>query len=191
MDPNKKNSGSLVGGVLLIVFGLLALASQLFDGFNFWNNLWPLIIIGAGLVFFAGMFAGGKSAASLAVPGAIVTTVGLILFVQNLTGNWESWSYGWTIILMAVGLGFFIAGKYGGNEHYRQSGLRVLMIGAILFVVFGVFFGMFYNSFGLSNIVFPSLFILLGLYLVLKRTGIFPNARANNQMNETTAEEQS
>jgi hypothetical protein len=188
MDTNNRNGGSLVGGGMLILFGLLALASQFTAGMNFWGNLWPLIIIGVGLMFFVGMFTGGKSAAGFAVPGSIVTTVGVMLFVQNLTGHWESWSYGWTIILMAVGLGFFIAGKYGENEHYRQSGLRVLTIGAVLFVVFGAFFGMLFSSFGLSRMVFPSFSILLGLYLVLKRSGIFPNARTNNQTNETTSE---
>jgi uncharacterized membrane protein YfcA len=110
------------------------------------------------------------------------------LLVQNLTGHWESWSYAWTLILMAVGLGFFIAGRYGENEHYRQSGLRILMVGSVMFVVFGAFFGMFFNSFGASRMVFPTLLIVIGLYLVLKRSGILPNTYRKNQPNETTTE---
>jgi len=188
MDIKNRNTGSLVGGVLLIVFGLLALASQLFSGFYFWGNLWPFVVIGVGLVFFAGMFVGGKSASGLAIPGAIVTTVGSMLFVQNLTGHWESWSYGWTIILMGVGLGIFIAGQYGGNESQRQSGLRVLKIGAVMFLIFGAFFGMIFNYLGLSKIIFPAVLILLGIYLVVKRSGMLPDARRENQANETKTE---
>lgn len=184
MDTNHKNNGSLVGGSMLILFGLLALASRFTVGMNLGGNLWPLIIIGVGLMFFVGMFVGGKSAAGFAVPGAIVTTIGVTLLVQNLTGHWESWSYAWTLILMAVGLGFFIAGRYGENEHYRQSGLRILIVRSVLFLVFGMFF----NSFGASRMVFPSFLILLGLYLVLKRSGVFPFARAKNETNETTTE---
>ena len=32
------------------------------------------------------------------------------MFLQNLTGYWESWSYSWTVILVLVGLGIFIMG---------------------------------------------------------------------------------
>lgn len=173
MESNKRSSGSLVGGVLLIIFGLMALASRWLGGFGLLGNLWPLVIVGIGALFFVGMFVGGKSMYGLALPGAIITTIGLLLFVQTLTGYWDSWSYAWTLILTSVGLGFYIGGRYGENEHYRQSGLRILKIGAVLFLIFGAFFEMLHNFMGLSNIVFPSVLILLGLYLVLKRFGVF------------------
>ena len=99
---SKRNTGSLVGGSLLIIFGVLALLGKLFQNFNFWNTFWPFFIIGIGLLFFVGMFAGGKSVSGLAIPGIIITTIGLMLFYQNITNHWESWSYGWTVILMAV-----------------------------------------------------------------------------------------
>ena len=59
----KRNSGALVGGLILIVLGLLALFGQIFRGFQFWSYLWPVIIIAFGGLFFVGMFAGSKSAA--------------------------------------------------------------------------------------------------------------------------------
>lgn len=183
METNKRNTGSLVGGAMLILFGLLALASQFLDKFDFWAKAWPLVIIGVGLMLFAGMFMGGKSTAGLAIPGSIVTAVGLILFFQNLSGRWESWSFAWTIILMAVGFGFFIESQYSGDEDHRRSGLNILKIGAILFLVFGAFFGMLFNYFGWSRFAFPVALVLLGLYLVLTRSGIFPS--------KTTTEEKS
>lgn len=185
---SQRNVGSLVGGGLLIIFGLLALVGQLFRGFNFWNTFWPFFIIGFGLLFFVGMFAGGRSVSGLAIPGAIVTTIGLMLFYQNLTGHWESWSYGWTVILMAVGLGIFIMGTWGQNSTQRAAGLRVLRIGLVMFIIFGAFFELIFTSgmpFGLRSIIFPAALILLGLYLVLTRSGFLPG-RSTDTGSETT-----
>jgi hypothetical protein len=185
---SQRNVGSLVGGGLLIIFGLLALVGQLFRGFNFWNTFWPFFIIGFGLLFFVGMFAGGRSVSGLAIPGAIVTTIGLMLFYQNITGHWESWSYGWTVILMAVGLGIFIMGAWGQNSTQRAAGLRVLRIGLVLFIIFGAFFELIFTSgmpFGLRSIIFPAALILLGLYFVLTRSGLLPG-RSTDSGSETT-----
>ena len=174
---SKRNTGSLVGGSLLIIFGILALLGKLFQNFNFWNTFWPFFIIGVGLLFFVGMFAGGRSVSGLAIPGTIITTIGLMLFYQNLTNHWESWSYGWTVILMSVGLGIFIMGMWGQNLSQRAAGLRVLRIGLIMFVIFGAFFELIFTAgrpFGLRSIFFPAALILLGLYLVISRSGLLP-----------------
>lgn len=178
----QRNAGALVGGSLLIIFGLLALAGQLFRGFNFWSTFWPFFIVGIGLLFFIGMFAGGRSLSGLAIPGTIVTTIGLMLFYQNISGHWESWSYGWTVILMAVGLGIFIMGQWGQNLSQRSAGLRVLRIGLVMFIIFGAFFELIFTAgdpFGLRSIIFPAALILLGIYLILTRSGLLSGRAAD------------
>ncbi len=182
METRPRNTGSLIGGVLLIVFGLMALLSQVFRAFDFWGTFWPFIIVGVGAMFFVGMAAGGKSAAGLAIPGSIISVIGLMLFVQNLTGHWASWAYGWTVILMSVGLGIFIMGAWSGNAEQRRSGASVLRIGLFLFIIFGAFFEMLFNSSSaLSDYVFPVGLMGLGLYLVLKRSGLLPAKRPDDQ----------
>ena len=179
---SQRNAGSLVGGSLLIIFGILALLGKIFQNFNFWNTFWPFFIIGFGLLFFVGMFAGGRTVSGLAIPGSIITTIGLMLFYQNITNHWESWSYGWTVILMAVGVGIFIMGAWGQNQSQRAAGLRVLRIGLIMFIIFGAFFELVFTAgrpFGLRSIVFPAALILLGLYLVLMRSGLLPSRSEN------------
>ena len=171
----KRNNGALVAGSILILFGLLALLGQLFRGFNFWDRLWPIVIIGIGLLFFVGMLLGGKSIAGLAIPGSIITMLGLMMFVQNLTGYWESWAYAWTVILIAIGLGIFIMGLYSGNEGPRRSGLRLMKTGLILFIIFGAFFELIFSAtqpFGLRQVVFPAALILVGIYLIIDRSGL-------------------
>ncbi|MBF8285494.1 MAG: hypothetical protein HW378_4409 [Anaerolineales bacterium] len=176
MITQRRNIGGLVGGSILIGLGVLFLLAQFFN-FMAWQFLWPFIVIGAGGLFFVGMLAGGKSAAGLAIPGAIISVIGLMLLYQNLTGHWASWSYGWTIILVAVGLGILIMGAWTGNAQQRQSGLRVVGIGVVMFVIFGAFFEFLLSGFGgsaLRQVFFPVLLILLGLYLVIRRTGLWP-----------------
>lgn len=182
METKPRNAGSLIVGVLLVTFGLLALASQLFRGFDFWGDFWPFIIIAVGVMFFAGMFAGGKSTSGLAIPGTIITGIGLILLVQNLTGHYESWSYAWALIIIFVGLGVFIMGWWGGNPGQRRTGNGLMRLGLILFLIFGAFFEMLFRSFTLADYVFPVGLILLGLYLVLRRSGLFTRKQAQDQL---------
>ena len=191
---SQRNVGSLVGGALLIIFGALALVGQLFRNLDFWGTFWPFIIIGFGLLFFVGMFAGGRSVSGLAIPGSIITIIGLMLFYQNISGHWESWSYGWTVILMSVGVGIYIMGMWGQNSSQRAAGLGVLRIGVILFIVFGAFFELIFTAgrpFGLRSVIFPVGLILLGAYLILSRTGLlsFGSPKADSESTENTLED--
>lgn len=191
---SQRNTGSLVAGSLLIIFGALALVGKLFQNVNFWETFWPFFVIGVGVLFFVGMFAGGRSVSGLAVPGTIITTIGLMLFYQNITDHWESWSYGWTVVLMSVGLGIFFMGLYGQNDSQRTAGLGVLRIGLVLFIIFGAFFELIFTAnmpFGLRSIIFPVGLILLGLYLVLSRSGLLPGKKTDEpEIIENTMEEE-
>lgn len=191
---SQRNTGSLIGGSLLIIFGVLALFGKIFQNYDFWGTFWPFFVIGVGLLFFVGMFAGGRSVSGLAIPGSIITTIGLMLFYQNITSHWESWSYGWTVILMSVGVGIFIMGIWGQNTTQRAAGLRLLRLGLILFVIFGAFFELIFtagNPFGLRSVIFPVGLILLGLYLVLSRSGLLPGRSddTSSESIENTLEE--
>ena len=177
MQRNRSNAGSLVAGAILIVFGLLALAGQLFPIIN-WGFIWPLFIVGFGSLFFLGMVAGGKQAAALAIPGSIISGIGLVLLFQNVTGHWESMSYFWALIILFVGFGMYVMGWYGGDVDQKRSGFRVMKVGLILFIIFGAFFELIFSSFG--NLVFPVLLILLGLYFVLSRSGLFRAKKEEN-----------
>ncbi len=177
MNTDRAHNGALIGGTLLIGFGLLSLVSQIFRNVLDWSYLWPLSIVIAGGLFFAGMFFGGRSVSGLAIPGTIVGGLGLLLLYQNLTSHWESWAYSWALIVLLVGLGIFLAGLYGRNEGQKQSGLKVMKIGFILFIIFGAFFEMIFSmdrTLGLRGTLFPSLLILLGIYLIVRRLGLLP-----------------
>jgi hypothetical protein len=177
MQTNRSNVGALIGGALLIGFGLLSLVSRVFVNLD-WGFLWPFIIIGLGALFFIAMFAIGKGGAAFAIPGSIVGGIGLVLLFQNITRHWESMSYFWTLIILFVGLGIYIMGWYGEDDNQRRSGAKLMRVGFILFVIFGAFFEMIFSSF--NSLIFPILLILLGLYLVLARSGLFRKNEGSN-----------
>jgi hypothetical protein len=182
MQTNRSNVGALVGGALLIAFGLLALAGQVFRSLN-WDFFWPFIVIGFGLLFFLAMFAGGKGSAAFAIPGSIISGVGLVLLFQNITRHWESMSYFWALIIMFVGAGIYIMGWYGGDEGQKKSGAGVMKVGLILFIIFGAFFEMIFRSLG--GMLFPIMLILLGGYLILTRSGLLSGGKKNESHDES------
>lgn len=179
MNENR-NYGALVFGLVLICLGALALFERLFEGTRFWGMLWPFIIIGFGALFFVGMFLLGKSFAWMAIPGSIIATNGLMLFLQNLTGHWETWSYSWTVIIMSVGVGIYIMGAWQGNTSRRRAGLKLFEVGAVLFVIFGAFFEIIFSlgaPEGLRGYVFPVALLILGTYLIVRRSGLLPRPK--------------
>lgn len=164
---------SLIVGLALVGLGVLFLLQQLFD-WSVWDALWPVIIIAFGGLFFAGMVAGGKGAGPLAIPGSIITVIGVILFTINLLDRWEAWAYTWGLIVAAVGLGLAINGWWSDLPGLRRSGLELLRVGVFLFVLFGLFFEvLIFGSFQLDTWVGPALLIVFGLWLLVRRSGLW------------------
>lgn len=165
------NAAPIIGAVLVIL-GLLFFAQQ-FINVDLGDYLWPFFIIVPGLLFFVAMVAGGRSAGGLAIPGSIITMVGLILLGQNLTGWWQSWAYAWALIFpTAVGLGMLIQGWWSGEPHLFQTGLRFVAVGLGLFAVFAIFFELVLGigGFGgLGSVLFPLLLIVAGVFLLFGR----------------------
>ena len=166
---DSRNRGSLVGGLVLVLVGLFLLVLQLAPTLVNFLRLeltWPFIIIGIGLLFFVGIFVWGRSSAGLAVPGSIVTGIGLLLLYQNWSGNWESWAYAWALIPGMVGVGAILAGLIEGKSPRRavDAGSGLILISLILFIVFGFFLG----GDLLSRWAVPVLLLVGGFWLLVR-----------------------
>lgn len=157
---NRKTN--LVGGIILILLGLLFLAREIAPQyFQFWE--WPFFIIGLGVVFFIWAIVSGTG--GLAVPGAILSGIGGIFYYQNMSGDWESWSYIWSLIPAFVGVGVMIGGLI--DKNYKDAfsgGLTLIVISAILFLVFGSAFGLDLEF----TQYWPVLLIALGLISLVR-----------------------
>jgi len=162
MDKGKRTS--IVGGAILILVGSLLFAGQILPEFmpDFWEIFsWPWIIIGIGLILFILGAALGEP--GLAVPATIVSGLGGILAYQWYMGDWQSWSYIWTLIPGFVGLGIVLMSLLGGDASVKD-GSTLMFISFIMMAVFGSFFG----AVGMAGKYWPVLLILLGVVLMVR-----------------------
>jgi hypothetical protein len=166
------NQGATVGGIVLIGLGVLFLLQQAI-GFDVGHYGWPLFIILPGLALLAGYAFGPRAAAGLAVPGCVLTTIGLMLAIQNAFDLWPTWAYSWTLIVAAVGLGLSLQGERLQQPRVVRSGIYLFEGGLVGFVVFATFFELILDldhfAVGqLRGVVGPAVLILAGLYLLLR-----------------------
>ena len=161
-------------GIVLIALGAIFLLGRFVD---LGAALWPLFVMAPGIALLAWAFLGGRSSAGLAVPGSIVTMVGLVLFIQNVTGRFDTWAYAWGLIVAAVGVGTWLYGSLADKEKEMTDGARTAMVGLALFAGFGVFFefviGLGGRSAVLGGWLVPVLLIAAGAALLFWRR---PNA---------------
>jgi len=152
---------SLVGGLLLIVLGILFLVARLVPAFQLWWS-WPMLIMGVGVFLLVLGLATG--APGMAVPACIVGGIGCLLYWQNLSGRWDSWSFDWTLMPGFVGVGLVLAGLLGEKpgESIRAGGI-LLVISLAMFLVFGSFLG----GPKLLGPYWPVLLVALGVLLLL------------------------
>ena len=169
----------MILGVILIVLGSVFLLANV-TGFRL-DIAWPLFIIVPGLVLLGASFiVRGEGGGGMAVAGSIVTTVGLILAVQEATGLYATWAYAWALVAPAsVGLGLFLYGTLTGRRDMASGGLGALGVGLALFLGFGLFFE---GVIGLSGDRIPELqslvpVALVGLGAILVLGSLFGRAR--------------
>jgi uncharacterized integral membrane protein len=169
MDRSKRST--LVVGILLVLIGAYFILGNLVPAFNVWLNVsysWPLIIlaVAAGLLVL-GLILGVPD---MTVPAAIVGGIGAILYYQNLSGNWASWSYMWALIPGFSGIGMVLAHVFGARDRYSlASALDTIGTSLVLFVVFGAFFGAFKFLGNYWPLLLVAAGVLLGLRTLVRK----------------------
>jgi hypothetical protein len=161
----KQNRSNLALGIILLLIGGWLLVTRQVPSIQAWleNNFsWPMYTIGAGLiVLLIGLLTG---APGMAVPASIIAGIGGILYYQNATNDFGSWSYMWTLIPGFVGVGTILAGLLGENTRRNLGhGLRLIVTSAVLYLIFATLLG------GLSilgDYGLPVILILLGIYVL-------------------------
>lgn len=170
-------------GFVLVVTGGLFLADQLLET-NLMRIFWPLLVVLFGITFFVGMIFAGRKGAGLAIPGAIITTAGILLFIQNTFDLWITWTYAWALLISATGVGLLMMNIYLKKPTLRKISGWIIGIGLTLFVLFGVFFEVILEIAGTS--VNSGLFlgggmVLLGLFIIFSRP-LFAEERKEPEM---------
>lgn len=143
--------GALTVGALLVLAGIAAIILRQagFDlGDEFFETGWPLFVIVPGLALLtAAVFPAPPKGLGFAIAGSIVTSVGLLLFYQQATGHWESWSYAWALIGPgAAGLGMVGYGLVYRVRDFVTTGARLVIVSAVLFAAGFWFFEAIFES---------------------------------------------
>lgn len=167
---SKRQRTQLILGILLILFaGWLILSKFLNIQINYVFS-WPVwVILSGAFIFLIGLLVG---APGMAVPACIVSGIGGILYYQNMSEQWNSWSYLWTLIPGFVGIGILLSALLEGRLRQEAGdSLNILVVSAILFTIFGTMFGGWALFGEFSDYAPIALLFLLGLWLLVR--GIF------------------
>ncbi len=167
----KRNRTQLILGILLILVAGWLIATRFNPELGNLIHLppfaWPMWVILAGVALLVlGLLVG---APAMAIPACIVAGVGGILYYQNATGNWTSWSYAWTLIPGFAGIGTVLSGLLGENfRHSVRQGLNTLLVSVILFVIFSGIFGA-WASFGpYTQYILIGLLFIFGIWFIVR-----------------------
>ncbi len=166
----QKDTKSLIWGIILIAIGFLFLGQNL-NWFNIrWDHLWPLLLMGGGLLFWIGWLAKRREI-GLLMPGTILLTYGaLFLYCEN--NGWFWMETLWPVFLLGPGLGFLFMYLLG----QREAGL-LLPAGILIVLSF-----LFWAGEGAFTYFWPALLIVIGLYLLFKARNRKSPARKSTEV---------
>jgi hypothetical protein len=173
-EQHERNTRTL--GLLLLAVGAWILVARFIHiDLGFW--LWPFwVIVPGGLIMALGFRDTHRSNEGLVTFGSIVAVTGIILFVQNITGQWQSWAYAWALLFPgSIGLGQYLWGKRTGNATAVHSAEKTLWVAVVLFAAFGFFFEVVLGIGGFrlgsaGRIVVPVLLIAAGVAIYVTST---------------------
>jgi hypothetical protein len=169
-QPHRAGTGVALG-IVFVVVGLFFLLVRLAN-VDLGTYGWPLFIVIPGLtLLIVGFVSLGTGAA---IPGGILTMVGLVLAYQNSSGNWASWVYVWPLVAPGgVGVGLFLQGMRDRNQGLIKQGRSLIVIAFLIFMIGFVFFesilhltGTDYGLFG--KVALPGLLVVIGVALLVR-----------------------
>ncbi len=170
----------IVVGIILVVVGAIVLIGRVTD-VALGASAWPLWLIVPGAAMVIASFAiPPRGGLGLAIPGAMLAMVGIVLWIQSAYNLYASWAYAWALVApTAVGLGMLFYGMARGDGELVRDGLRTTATGIALFFGFALFFE---GVIGLSGQRFPNVrenlpYLAIGLGVVLVVLSLFTGRR--------------
>ena len=164
--------GTIVVGLLIILLGIFFLASEQLK-IDVGRNGWPVFVIAPGLFLLVmGLAIPHEGGLGAAIPGGIITAVGLVLASQAATDTYASWAYAWALVAPgSVGVTLALYGLLHRRWDLLDSGLRTAAVGLGLFVGFGLFFenviGLGEGENGVLRNALPWMAVGLGVVIVI------------------------
>jgi len=142
-DKRKDHSiiiAALIFLLLTIVFGLI-ISRQIYMG----KFILPFYVVVLGMFIFATSLETESSIGEwIASIGWTLNMLGLLLFYQYKTGDWEIWAYAWPLIFpTGIGMGQLSYGAVKARRNPFERGKILVQIGFGLFILILVIFNFF------------------------------------------------
>ncbi len=151
----KRDTRSITWGVIFILAGVLFLGNNLHWLALRWREIWPLLMIFAGIILFLGWFL-NRGDVGILMPATILVMYGG-MFEYCAVNGWYWMDTLWPIFILAPGIGFFLMYHFGNRES------AMLVAGGILTALSVVF----WLGKNLSRFFWPVILIAIGVYLLL------------------------
>jgi len=160
---NEKKTNGVIGGVILIGIGLVALLGQFVD-IQVGEMIGLMILPALGLIFLVWGIA-ARNAGPM-IPGGILSGLGLgIILVEKV-----SWPQGMDeggAFMLAFALGWALITVLTAVFTPKVHWWPLIPGGIIAFIGLAVLFGgVFLKTLSLMNLVWPVLLIILGLFVI-------------------------
>jgi len=178
-------------GMLLILIGVVFLIDLLLPNYKIMGFGWPIIVISVGLFFIIGMLIAREKSVGLAIPGTLITSLGVLLLLQNTFNLWLTWTYAWTLLISALGLGLLMMNTILKRPGLRKAGGALIGVGLVLFVILGIFFEIILNISGenkASGVFLGVGLVFLGLFILFSRFLFASSAKAHQKTSDQVIE---
>ena len=158
----KGQAALLIAAAILIMLGLIFLVENFLPSWMHITNLiWPAIFLVGGIWFLLSAASNHGKYWGLFMPGSILTGLGLIFLITSYFPF--TWSFLWPIILISIGIGFFLMTFFG-----RVFGL---IIPAAIFCCLGLAFFIISALASIStaawSLLWPLIIIFIGAALLV------------------------
>ena len=155
-----RNRGALIFGLILIAIGSMSLLSSIGIISISWGQVWPLVILLAGLLFELSFFVNGCKEPGLLMPGGVLLTYGILFYYCSANGY--SWMGKlWPLFLLGPAVGLFQVYIFGT----REKGL--LVPGGILGGLSLIFLLSNFTTLDIGSLLFPVILIIVGFVILI------------------------
>ncbi len=141
----------LAAGVMLLVLGVLVLASESlrswFVGLGISQEVlawWPVLLVVLSLFFLLPAIFGRQRRrlrAGMVIPGSVLAVVGAALLYTSLTDRWGAWTYLWTSLPFSFGMGMYAAGWIADAPAFKWIGSGLAAASVIAYLALATAFG--------------------------------------------------
>lgn len=145
-DLNKRKDHSIIIAALIFIILATIFTIVVYKQMNFGKFNIPFYIVIAGMFFFAiSLETEGRVGEWIASLGWTLIMLGLTLFYQYGTGNWEGLIYMWPLIFPSgLGLGQLAYGAVKGRKNSFERGKSLIFIGIGIFILCLILFKLFF-----------------------------------------------